>query len=497
MQARQQQQQSVNVRDYLTIFFRHKWKILISFVLVAGVTCVIALQTERQFVARAVVMVKLGREFVQVSEVGDVKPPNVNTESIINTEMQLLTGRDLMEKVVDAIGVEVLYPEMGKSPMPPAARREIAIFNFRQNLLVNPVKGSNLIEVYFRNDNPRVAAQAVNDLTEMLKERHLQVFSDPKSSFLDAQLQEYQEKLKKSESDMGSFKQRNQVFSLDEQRSNLLKERDEVEMSLKDEQIHVKELQEKIDFLKNKKNVFTDAVVTQLRSTLNDLEQKDLELAGQYNATSQIMADHRKKMQVVREQLRQHEEQVRNAEVTKIGAELEPSKVKVAGLQKRYSEVARALQQIDARTREFEDLKRDTADNENNYQVYLKKSEEARISDDLDRRKMTSVRVIEHVVRAGHPRPVEEGKDPGHRRLSQPRPQPRSRLCRRVPAPWHDDAPGCGEETGSPRSGGHPAPASRPPRPRRLPPAMLIKPATRNAQRATGNSQPIYTSEEP
>ncbi len=281
MQARQQQQQSVNVRDYLTIFFRHKWKILISFVLVAGVTCVIALQTERQFVARAVVMVKFGREFVQVSEVGDVKPPNVNTESIINTEMQLLTGRDLMEKVVDAIGVEVLYPEMGKSPMPPAARREIAIFNFRQNLLVNPVKGSNLIEVYFRNDNPRVAAQAVNDLIEMLKERHLQVFSDPKSSFLDAQLQEYQEKLKKSESDMGSFKQRNQVFSLDEQRSNLLKERDEVEMSLKDEQIQVKELQEKIDFLKDRKNVFTDAVVTQLRSTLNDLEQKELELAGQ------------------------------------------------------------------------------------------------------------------------------------------------------------------------------------------------------------------------
>jgi uncharacterized protein involved in exopolysaccharide biosynthesis len=399
MQARQQQQQqSFNIRSYLTIFFRHKWKILISFVLAAGITCVIALQTPKQFVARGVVMVKFGREFVPVSEVGDVKPPSLNPESIINTEMQLLTGRDLMEKVVDTIGVGVLYPELEKSSMPPAARREVAILNFRQNLLVNPVKGSNLIEVYVRNDNPGVAAQAVNSLIEMLKVKHLQVFSDPKSSFLEAQLKEYREKLKQSEGNMGSFKQRNQVFSLDEQRSSLLKERDEVGVALKNEQIYVKALQEKIDFLKDRKNVFTDGVVTQLRSNLNGLEQKELELAVKYNDDSEMMADHRKEVQVVREQLRQHEEQVRNAEITKIAADLEPSKVKVAGLQKRYSDVVRDLQQMDARTREFEDLKRDAAVNESNYQIYLKKSEESRISDDLDRRKMTNVTVIERAT---------------------------------------------------------------------------------------------------
>jgi len=399
MQARQQQQQqSFNIRSYLTIFFKHKWKILISFVLAAGITCVIALQTPKQFVARGVVMVKFGREFMPVSEVGDVKPPSLNPESIINTEMQLLTGHDLMEKVVDTIGVGVLCPEMEKSSMPPAARREIAILNFRQNVLVNPVKGSNLIEVYFRNDNPGVAAQAVNSLIEMLKVKHLQVFSDPKSSFLEAQLKEYREKLKQSEGNMGSFKQRNQVFSLDEQRSSLLKERDEVGVALKNEQIYVKALQEKIDFLKDRKNVFTDGVVTQLRSNLNGLEQKELELAVKYNDDSEMMADHRKEMQVVRGQLREHEEQVRNAEITKIAADLEPSKVKVAGLQKRYSDVVRDLQQMDARTREFEDLKRDAAVNESNYQIYLKKSEESRISDDLDRRKMTNVTVIERAT---------------------------------------------------------------------------------------------------
>src|SRR5208283_2849403 len=103
MAVQTQPQQSLNVQDLLTIFFKHKWKIIISFVLIAGVTCVIALQTPRHFVARAVVMVKFGREFVPVSEVGDVKPPSLNPEAIINTEVEILTGHDLTEKVVDTV----------------------------------------------------------------------------------------------------------------------------------------------------------------------------------------------------------------------------------------------------------------------------------------------------------------------------------------------------------------------------------------------------------
>ena len=291
----QPQQQSPNMQDFLTIFFKHKWKILITFVLVAGATCVTALQTTpKQFVAKGVVMVRFGREFVQVSEVGDQGPSSLNPESIINTEVQILTGRDLLEKVVDAVGAEELYPELGEKPLPPDWRREIAILNFRGNLGVNPVKGSNLIEVYFRNKNPQITAKAVNTLVDKLQERHLQVFSDPKSSFLEAQTKDYQEKLSKSEADIETFKQRNQVFVLDEQRSLLLKERDETEAMLKTEQVRSRELQEKISFLKDRKNVYTDGVLEQLRSNLNGLEQKEQELASKYNDDNLTLVNHRK-----------------------------------------------------------------------------------------------------------------------------------------------------------------------------------------------------------
>ncbi|MGD0232036.1 MAG: Wzz/FepE/Etk N-terminal domain-containing protein [Syntrophorhabdales bacterium] len=388
------QQQSFNIRDALIILFRHKLKILISFLLIIAVTGAIVLFTPHQFVARAVVMVKLGREFVPVSEVGDVKP-QLNQDAIIRTEMEILTSRDLIVRVVKSVGPEELYPELGGKTDPGDSRLEAAVLNFRQNIFVNPVKGSNLLEVYFRHDNPQVASRTVNALLESLKERHLQVFSDPKSSFLEGQLKDYENKLNKTESDMDSFKQRNQVFALDEQRSVLIKERAESESTLKTEQIRARELQQKIAFLKDRKDVFTDATVGELKSKLNSLEQKEQELTEKYNEESQVMINHRKETRVVKEQLQKYEEQVRNAEIVKIQAELEPLQVKITGLQKRYDEVDKELRKLDARTKEFDDLKRQAGANEANYQTYLKKTEEARISDDLDRRKMTNVSVIE------------------------------------------------------------------------------------------------------
>jgi uncharacterized protein involved in exopolysaccharide biosynthesis len=393
-----QNEHSFNIRDFLTILFKHKWKILISFVVILCVTAVVGFYTPRLFIAKAVVMVKFGREFIQVSEVGDAKPQNLNQEAIIRTEMQILTSRDLIERVINIVGIEQLYPELKTPSAPLQVLREMAVLKFRENIFINQVKGSNLIEVYFRNGNPWVAAKVTNAMLEFFKEKHLQVFSDTKSSFLEAQLKEYEEKLRKSEKSVQAFKQKNQVFSLDEQRTLLLTQRAEIEAALKSEGIKVKELERTLNFLKDRKNVYTDSTVTELTSKLNGMEQKEQELSLKFYDNSTVMKNHRKEMQIVREQLRKHEEQVRSAEMIKIQAELEPQRVKVAGLQARFNEVDRELRHIDSRSGELRDLKREASVNENNYQIYLKKSEEARISEDLDRRKMTNISIIERAT---------------------------------------------------------------------------------------------------
>jgi uncharacterized protein involved in exopolysaccharide biosynthesis len=93
---------------------------------------------------------------------------------------------------------------------------------------VEGIKKSNVIEVAFQHKDPQVAARAVNLLVDDYKAKHLQVFSDPQSSFLEKQLAEFETKLKESEGRMEDFKQKNRVFSQEEQRSLLLKRYQEV-----------------------------------------------------------------------------------------------------------------------------------------------------------------------------------------------------------------------------------------------------------------------------
>jgi uncharacterized protein involved in exopolysaccharide biosynthesis len=392
----EEQRQTYSLRDVLAILFKHKYKILISFVVIAiGTVAIAFLTTPKFYVARAVLMVKFGREFMQISEVGESRPAAPSQEAIINTEMQILTSTDIAGKVVEAIGPHTLYPNLAKSQVEGKALLELAAMQFRQNVFVKDIKKTNLIEVYFRHENPVMAAKAVNLVTEVFQEKHLQVFSDKKSPFLDEQQQAYEGKLKESEDRLARFKQSNQVYSLDEQKSLLIKQRADLDTMIKTGESQVKELQERYVFWKNRDNIVTEAGASELRSQLNTLHRKEQQLLERYNESSRTVQDVRREIEMLREQLRKQEDEVRKAQLSGIESELKPLEVKIGSLRRQLGEVDAQIRSLDYRGREFADLRREIATNESNYQVYLKKSEEARISEDLDRRKMTNVNLIE------------------------------------------------------------------------------------------------------
>jgi len=392
----EEQHQTYSLRDVMAILFKHKYKILISFVVIAIGTVVMAflMAPPKLFVARAVLMVKFGREFTSVSEVGQDRQ-SISQGAIITTEMQILTSADIAGKVVEAIGPYTLYPDLAKSQASGKALLDLAVMQFRQNVFVKDVKGSNLIEVYFRHENPVIAAKAANLVTEVFQEKHLQVFSDKKSPFLDEQQQAYQEKLKESEDRLSGFRQKYQVYSLDQQKSLLIAQRSSVDTQIKTEESRIKELQERYAFWRNNDNMVSGSNTDELRSQLNALQRKEQQLLEKYNESSRTVQEARREIELTREQLRKQEAEVRKVNLANIESELKPLEVKVASLKRQLAEVDAQIRSIDYREQEFGDLKRQVAANESNYQVYVKKSEEARISEDLDRRKMTNVSVIE------------------------------------------------------------------------------------------------------
>ena len=82
----------------------------------------------------------------------------------------------------------------------------------------------------------------------------------------------------------------------------------------------------------------------------------------------------------------------------KTEADLRAQQAKLASLGPQIAKVDGELKNLDRQEKEFQGLKRETAINEANYQVYVQKYEEARISDDMNRKKMANISVIQAAV---------------------------------------------------------------------------------------------------
>ncbi len=386
-------EQNPGVRDVINLFFKHKRKIVTIFCLAAAASYGVSKTIPRPYIAKAVIMVNPGRESTPLAEVGETRPPALTPETIINTEMQLIAGRELTRKVVAAIGVDNLYPRLPRNDVPANRTQELAVIEFSENLKVQNVSKSNLIEVDFQHENPYIAAKALSALVEGLKDRHLQVFSRLNSGFLEEQLESYEEKLRNSQRALGRFRQEHQLAS-EEQGELLATKRADVDSTLTQETGRLAELHQKLEFLKTRPGVyFTSA--SELRSQLNLLRRKEQELSRKYNDGSQPLIALRDDIRVVEKQLKEQEDNMRSTECFKVESEIKPLQLKIANLKTQVQQVESETLTFGKNSVQLQDLKREVAANEANYEIYLKKVEEARISENMDERRITNITIVQ------------------------------------------------------------------------------------------------------
>jgi uncharacterized protein involved in exopolysaccharide biosynthesis len=82
-------------------------------------------------------------------------------------------------------------------------------------------------------------------------------------------------------------------------------------------------------------------------------------------------------------------------ETIKTRAELSSQVAKAAALTRQLGNLENEIRSFDLLGNEFQTLKREVASNEKNYRTYLERLEEARISEDMDRKKMANISVIQ------------------------------------------------------------------------------------------------------
>ncbi len=396
--------QTGSTRDFLTILFKHKYKILTVFLATVITVTVGSFLLPPVFEAKSSLMVKMGREYMYSPEVGDAKPSisfqSVNQQEVISSELQILTSRDLIEKVINTIGVNTIYPDVVKDPPMRIKPIEAAILGFEKHISAENIKKSNVIEVSFRHKDPEIAANAVNQLVEFYKEKHLQVLSSPKSSFIEQQLNTYQQKMEESENNFEAFKQKYRIVSLDQQRSLLLKQRMDLDTSLKTIQNRFNELEKilaspELLLTSQDARYFPQSerykVIDDAKSKLLSLQLREKELLGKYEESSRLIGNIRKEIRLVQEFILDQEKNLVESELASLGSQRVTIKSQLDQLDKE-------MKDLDLREKELLNLKREVASNESNYKVYLSKFEEARISDDMDQQKIANISVIQEAV---------------------------------------------------------------------------------------------------
>ena len=426
---------TTNLRDFLTVLFKHKTKIVAIFLATVITVTIGTFLMSPVYEAKSTLLVKIGRENIYRPEVGDRSPMiSMNQEEVVNSEINILTSQDLIEKVITDLKIENIYPEVLKSswlediglrkktnPM------QAAVLNFKKKLTAQGMRKSSVIEISFQHKNPQIAAKAVNMLTDLYKEKHLAVYGNPQSSFLEKQLSAYDQKLKQSENDLETFKQKNKVYSLDEQRSLLLKQGMELDTNLKNTNNSIEELRKRLFSLKSQMNAISedkeqytqterDKIIVEARSRLLALELKEKELLSKYKEDSRIVTNVRKEIELVTNFLRQQEADITRKvktgnviyqeaekEALKTEADLQAQLAKYEALRRQLNQVNGEIQSMDLKGKELVNLKRESTINDKNYIAYAEKLDEARISDDMNRQKMANVSVIQPAAVPANP----------------------------------------------------------------------------------------------
>jgi len=409
-------------RDLLHVLFKHQAKILAIFISTVVAVVAGSFLIAPVYEATASLLVKIGREYITKPEVGDARnfPMVVNQEEIINSEIEILDNRELIEKVIAAMGVGTIYPQLASDPPARMTPLEAAVLQFSRNLTVEGVKKSNVIDVSFRHRDPAVAAKALALLVDFFKEKHLEVFSNPQSSFLEKQLADYQQRLKESEHALEAFKQQNQVYAVEEQRSLLLKQQIDLDTALNATKNRIDELQKKVALYREQlrgiaqnKARYTqtdrDQIVVAAQNNLLNLQLKEQELlAKDYREDSRFVGNVRKEILLVKNFLKAQEEDIGRKvrtgnpvyqevekEMLKAEAEYASQRAGAVTLAQQLAQLDRKIQAVDQKQNELRNLQRDLSTNEKNTQTYVEKLEEARISDDLNRRKIANISVIQ------------------------------------------------------------------------------------------------------
>jgi Mrp family chromosome partitioning ATPase/uncharacterized protein involved in exopolysaccharide biosynthesis len=139
------------------------------------------------------------------------------TESIINSELRILTSQDVITQVVDVVGAaKVLGRPKGETNLQSlAADRLEAAQYIKQHLTTAVIRDSDIISLSFSHSSPDVPQQLLSQLISIYQTRHRRIHQPDEEAYLDGNIGQISDKLHETEINLRKAKSDVNITSLD------------------------------------------------------------------------------------------------------------------------------------------------------------------------------------------------------------------------------------------------------------------------------------------
>jgi uncharacterized protein involved in exopolysaccharide biosynthesis len=329
------------------------------------------------------------------------------TEEELNSEVDLVRDEDLLKQVVTTAGL--VSPDA--TDYKRRAEIEHAVRKLACRLNVEAVKKSNLIRVSYQDSDPERAARILSALSSLYVQRHTNLQRPPgESRFFDQQTAEHAERLRQSESDLVRFTRTRGVVSGALQRDIALQKLGEADATYRQIDQDRIETERRISSLQEQLKSFPSRSVTlkhwadnpevleKMKTHLLELQLKRTELLTRFEPSYRLVQEVEKQIADTREAIVAESLTPVRDETTDKDPNYEWARMEMEKAQVQYDGLHALAQEMQANSVDQQDLMRAAKVEEDNYLLYLRKSEEARIGDMLDSHRILNVAIVEPPV---------------------------------------------------------------------------------------------------
>jgi uncharacterized protein involved in exopolysaccharide biosynthesis len=413
-------------RDLVGILFRRRQLMLRSFaVMFLGVLVAAFFVVAHTYQSEMKIMVKHDRQDpVVTAEISNAPQAYTDgaTDTELNSEVELLRSRDLLEQVVKETGLDQKRSLLSFGSTDPAARTAKAVAKLSAALNIELLKKTNIIRVAYTAKEPNLAAHVLTALSAGYLAKHIEVRRPAGAlQFFEQQTDHYRKGLADTEVRLAAFSQDEQTVAGTLTRDTQVAKLVDFDATLRTTQASITESERRIKDLETQLASTPQRMETALRKTdaytllenlqsgLLALEVKRTELLTKFDPSYRSVQEVDQEIAQTKTAIAEAEKSPTIDQTTDrdptfelLREELAKAKADLAGYQGRAGAMAAAiggyresLVKMDQKALAQGDLLREAKADEDNFLLYMHKREEARISDAMDQRRLVNVALVD------------------------------------------------------------------------------------------------------